>query len=261
MRSRQSPPPGRLTARILGAPVDIVDLEGAVARLVRMVEQHRADTPAEPAIVVTLNPEMVMLARRDPAFARVLDGAAMLVPDGIGIVRALHRRGFADVLRVSGVELLEAYLPIAAQRGHRVALAGAAPGVAQSAARNLRKRFADLQVVAAESGAPDATLADRLRAVSPDLVCCAFGHGRQEMFLHEHLAATGAAAGIGVGGWLDYVAGRVRRAPAPLREAGLEWAWRLALQPWRLRRQRVLPVYWMRERHEATLLRRAGDRA
>ena len=79
----------------------------------------------------------------------------------------------------------------------------------------------------------------------------AFGAGRQERFLDEHLGEIGAAAGIGVGGVLDFLAGRVRRAPAVVRSLGLEWAWRLMLQPWRLRRQAVLPVYWWLERREA----------
>jgi N-acetylglucosaminyldiphosphoundecaprenol N-acetyl-beta-D-mannosaminyltransferase len=83
------------------------------------------------------------------------------------------------------------------------------------------------------------------------MVLAAFGGGRQELFLDRYLGPIGAAAGIGVGGSLDFHAGRVRRAPAAVRRLGLEWAWRLAIQPWRLRRQSVLPVYWWLERREA----------
>jgi len=93
-------------------------------------------------------------------------------------------------------------------------------------------------------------VAERLRAARPDVVCAAYGHGAQERFVGEHLAATGAAVGIGVGGSLDVLAGRVRRAPGVVQQAGLEWAWRLAREPRRLRRQSVLPVYWWRERRE-----------
>jgi len=242
--------------RVLGVKVDVVDLPSAVARLVVMIERSKSQR----SLVVTLNPEMVMLARRDLAFADVLDRAAMLVPDGIGLVRALRRRGFPWVERVGGVELMDAYLPLAAERGHRLALVGAMPGVAERAASELQRRHPRLKVVAAWGGAPDAELATRLRAVAPDVVCAAFGHGRQEVFLDEHLGTIGSPVGIGVGGWLDYLAGVVRRAPAPVRQAGLEWAWRLGRQPWRLRRQLALPAFWVQERHEAALQRRIrGD--
>ena len=74
----------------------------------------------------------------------------------------------------------------------------------------------------------------------------------------EHLGVAGAGVGIGVGGALDYFSGRTPRAPAPLRRAGLEWAWRLALQPWRWRRQLVLPGFWALERAEARRRNRAA---
>jgi N-acetylglucosaminyldiphosphoundecaprenol N-acetyl-beta-D-mannosaminyltransferase len=89
------------------------------------------------------------------------------------------------------------------------------------------------------------------------MVLAAFGAGRQELFLDRYLGPIGAASGIGVGGTLDFLAGRVRRAPAAIRRIGLEWAWRLAIQPWRVRRQSVLPVFWWLERREAAALRSA----
>jgi N-acetylglucosaminyldiphosphoundecaprenol N-acetyl-beta-D-mannosaminyltransferase len=247
----------RQTVRVLGARVDVVSVDAAVERLLRIVENRRTHPDATAALVVTLNPEMVMLARRDPAFAALLEGAALLVPDGIGVARSLRRRGFPEAERVGGVDLLDAYLPFAAARGHRIALAGGGPGVAHVAGLRLRHRFPGLEVVAAEGGAPDARLAQRLREAAPELVCAAFGHGRQEAFLHRHLDGIGAAAGIGVGGWFDYLAGTARRAPRVVRQAGLEWAWRLGAQPWRLRRQLVLPAFWFLERREALALRRA----
>jgi len=239
-------------ARVLGVPVDVLTVAQAAEWIVAQVTAHHAgQRAAGPGVVITLNPEMVMLARRDPVFAQIVEEAALRVPDGIGVVRAIRRRGFAGAERVGGVDLLEEYLPEAARRGHRIALAGSAPGIADEAAQRLRARWADLRIVAADGGDPDAALADRLRSASPDVVCAAFGQGRQEMFLRTHLADIGAPVGIGVGGWLDYMAGTVRRAPRPMRDAGLEWAWRLALQPRRLRRQLYLPLFWVAEHREA----------
>lgn len=242
---------------MLGCPVDVLDEPSAVDALVALVERRRNDHSQPGGLVVTLNPEMVMRARRDSEFRAALETAALLVPDGIGVVRAIRRRGHAGATRVGGADMLMAYLPEAIRRGHRLALAGAGPGVAAVAARRLRDRFPGLEIVAADAGDPDPALAGRLRAARPDMVWAAFGHGRQELFLQRHLGAIGAGAGVGVGGTLDYIAGRARRAPALLRRAGLEWAWRLLLEPWRLRRQLQLPRFWVLERAEARRLGRS----
>jgi N-acetylglucosaminyldiphosphoundecaprenol N-acetyl-beta-D-mannosaminyltransferase len=115
-------------------------------------------------------------------------------------------------------------------------------------------------VVAADAGDPGAETAERLRAAAPDAVFAAYGAGRQESFLAAHLAAIGAGVGMGVGGALDFLSGRVRRAPGLVRRAGLEWAWRLVRQPWRLRRQTALPLFWWLDRREVGALGAATPR-
>ena len=244
-----------MRARVLGCPVDIVDMATAVQTLVEMVERRRADATSHPAVVVTLNPEMVMMARRSPAFSSVLKSATLVVPDGIGLVRALRRRGHPEAERVGGADLIGSYLPEAERRAHRIALVGGAPGVAGAARDRMVEIHPALQVVAVSDGPPGGATASEVETGRPEVVLAAFGAGRQELFLDRYLGPIGAATGIGVGGSLDYLAGGVRRAPAVVRRVGLEWAWRLALQPWRVRRQSVLPVYWWLERREAAALR------
>jgi N-acetylglucosaminyldiphosphoundecaprenol N-acetyl-beta-D-mannosaminyltransferase len=243
----------RARVRVLGCPVDVIDPQSSVRRLVELV-----DAPGAAALVVTLNPEMVMRARRDPGFRAAVEAAALVVPDGIGIVRAVRRRGFPGAVRVAGIDLLTRYLDEAVRRGHRLAFAGGRPGVAEAARRRLVQRHPGLQVVAVDAGKPDALLAARLRAAAPHMVWAAFGAGKQELFLLRYLEDTGARVGVGVGGVLDYLSGRLRRAPAAVQRAGLEWAWRLAAQPWRARRQIALPRFWYLERREAATAGRAG---
>jgi N-acetylglucosaminyldiphosphoundecaprenol N-acetyl-beta-D-mannosaminyltransferase len=223
----------------------------AVHTLVEIVERHRSDANSHPAVVITLNPEMIMLARRSPAFSAVVESATLVVPDGIGLVRALRRRGHPDAERVGGADLIGAYLSEADRHAHRIALVGGAPGVAQQAGERMVAAHPGLHIVAVNAGRPGKATATELEQSKPDVVLAAFGGGRQELFLDRYLGVIGAAAGIGVGGSLDFLAGRVRRAPVAVRRLGLEWAWRLAIQPWRLRRQSVLPVYWWLERREA----------
>jgi N-acetylglucosaminyldiphosphoundecaprenol N-acetyl-beta-D-mannosaminyltransferase len=237
--------------RVLGVGVDLVDMESALEAVVRAARSERAGPPLQ---VVTLNPEIVMRARRDPELAAIIEAAGLVVPDGIGVVLSMRRRGHPAAARVAGADLLERYVERAAPLGHRVALVGGAPGVAERAAGELRRRHPGLRVVAADGGDPGAETARRLRAAAPDAVFAAYGAGRQESFLAAHLAAIGAGVGMGVGGALDFLSGRVRRAPAVVRRAGIEWAWRLALQPWRLRRQAVLPHFWWLDRREVAAL-------
>jgi N-acetylglucosaminyldiphosphoundecaprenol N-acetyl-beta-D-mannosaminyltransferase len=246
-------PAARVTARarVLGCRVDVVDMAEAVRTLVDLVERRRRNATSRAAVVVTLNPEMVMLARRDGDFRSLLESAELIVPDGIGVVRALRRRGHPEAERVGGADLITAYLPEAERRAHRIAVVGGAPGVARGARDRMVAAHPRLRVVAASAGAPDSATAGRLRGSQPEIVLAAFGAGRQERFLGDHLDQIGAAAGIGIGGAVDFLAGRVRRAPMLVRRLGLEWAWRLAIQPWRFRRQAVLPVYWWLERREA----------
>jgi N-acetylglucosaminyldiphosphoundecaprenol N-acetyl-beta-D-mannosaminyltransferase len=236
--------------QILGVGVDLVDMETAVEAMVAAARAGAAGTPLQ---VVTLNPEIVMRTRRDPALAAVIEAAGLVVPDGIGVVLAMRRRGHAGARRVAGADLLERYAARAAALGHRLALVGAAPGVAERAAAELVRRHPGLRVVA-DGGDPGPATVERLRAAAPDAVFAAYGAGRQETFLAAHLAAIGAGAGMGVGGALDFLAGRIRRAPAAVRRAGLEWAWRLGREPWRVRRQAVLPVFWWLDRCEAAAL-------
>jgi N-acetylglucosaminyldiphosphoundecaprenol N-acetyl-beta-D-mannosaminyltransferase len=227
----------------------------AVQTLVEIVERRRSDGSSHPAVVITLNPEMVMMARRSPAFNSVLESAALIVPDGIGLVRALRRRGHPEAARVGGADLIGAYLPEAERHEHRIALVGGAAGVAAAARDRMVDAHPRIQVVAVSDGRPGKATALEIEQSKPDMVLAAYGGGRQELFLARYLGPIGAAAGIGVGGSLDFLAGRVRRAPQAVRRIGLEWAWRLAVQPWRVRRQSVLPVYWWLERREAASLR------
>ena len=116
----EAPPITRTTvrARVLGCPVDIVDMATAVQTLVEIVQRRRADETSHPGVVITLNPEMVMMARRSSEFSSVLESAALVVPDGVGLVRALRRRGHPEVERVGGADLIHAYLQEAERHSH-----------------------------------------------------------------------------------------------------------------------------------------------
>ncbi len=223
------------------------------------LERCEAATTSNPLQVVTLNPEMVMQARRQPELAQAIRAAGLILPDGAGVVWASRRLRSPVSARIAGADFLADLAGMAAAQGGSIFLLGGAPGVAEAAAQTLQLEYPGLQVAGVWSGSPAAdeapVIVSRIRSAGATLLAVAFGVPQQDLWLARHLAATGARVGIGVGGTLDYLAGRVPRAPAVLRRAGLEWSFRLARQPWRLPRMlRGAPFFWAvaRESHRSS---------
>jgi N-acetylglucosaminyldiphosphoundecaprenol N-acetyl-beta-D-mannosaminyltransferase len=145
------------------------------------------------------------------------------------------------------VDLVERLAALSAERGYRLFLLGGARGVAAEAARRLRARYPGVVIAGICVGSPhprdaDAVLAT-IRQARPDALVVAFGVPVQELWLAAHAEQLGVTVAVGVGGALDYFAGTVQRAPRWMRQAGLEWLFRLIRQPWRWRRMLALPRF------------------
>jgi N-acetylglucosaminyldiphosphoundecaprenol N-acetyl-beta-D-mannosaminyltransferase len=190
-----------------------------------------------------------MRARADREFARVLESADLCLADGSGVVWAARRQGCAMREPVAGTDLIPPLAALCARRGFRLFLLGAAPGVADDLASRLRTDHPELEV-AAHSGSPDPSSDAETMALiekqRPQVLLVAFGNPAQELWIDRMGNSLGVAVAIGVGGAFDYLTGRVPRAPAWMRRAGLEWLYRLVRQPWRIRRMAVLPLYAVR---------------
>jgi N-acetylglucosaminyldiphosphoundecaprenol N-acetyl-beta-D-mannosaminyltransferase len=226
---------------VLGVGFDRVHLAAAVERILRRLDA------GERTSVITANPEFVMLARRDPDVARLAREADLVVADGSGIVAASRLLG--DPLpRVPGRLLVDALVPHLAQRRSSIFFLGAAPGVAEKAAAELRRRAPGLVVAGVHAGSAepdhDAASAARVRDTAAQVLLVAYGMPKQESWIARNLPTLPAVRlAIGVGGVFDQVAGVQRVPPALLHAIGLEWLWRLAREPRRWRRQRVLPMF------------------
>ena len=225
---------------ILGVGFDRVALVDAVAEI-----EHRLDR-GEATFVITANPEFVMLCRQDREVAEVARRADLVVPDGTGVVVAAWLLGDPLPGRAPGRHLVDRLVALATERRLSVFLLGAAPGVAERAAATLRARHPDLRIAGTHAGSADddADVVPRVAAAAPDMVLVAYGMPKQERWIarnHRHL--PGVRVAVGVGGSLDYLAGTAKAPPALVHAVGLEWLWRLARDPKRWRRQRVLPRF------------------
>ena len=239
---------------ILGVRVHRLTFAQALDAIEATIEQ------GEKGYVVTTNPEIIMRGQRDPEYKAILNRALMAWPDGIGVLMAAWLLGKPIPERVTGSDGVPLIAARAAQRGWRLYLLGAAPGVAQRAAEVLRQRYPGVHIVGAEPGDPrpehDDALVARINAVRPDILFVAYGAPKQERWMARNLPRLDVHVTIGVGGAFDFLAGVQKRAPRWMRSAGLEWLWRLIMEPWRWRRQLVLPLFtfkvcgqWWQERH------------
>ena len=245
---------------ILGCRLDPIDADAATGAIFGFVREKTG------AQVVTLGTEMVVYAQNDRRFRDVVNACALSLCDTVGLLTVARKRGATLTQRVTGVELIEHLCARAAAETSMgtgdasVYLFGAAEGVAAEAAAALQARYPGLRVAGTRSGFftsdESASIVETIRASGADLLFVGLGSPRQEFWLAEHLKATGAGAGIGVGGSFDVIAGRVERAPEAWRKLNLEWLYRLVKEPKRWRRQLALPQFvWLIARD------RRGDRS
>lgn len=229
------------SVRILGIRVDNVTTDQTLQLMAQYVAERRFHQ------VVTLNPEFVMLAQHDAAFRVVLEEANLAPPDGAGLLWAARVLGQSLRERVTGSDTTPLIAQMSAERGYRLFFLGAAPGVADKAAKVLRARYPGAQIVGVHAGSPDPAEADeilaRIAAAAPDFLLVAFGAPKQDLWIHRYRDRLSAPVCMGVGGTFDFIAGVTPRAPKWMRDHGLEWLYRLWLQPWRWRRMLALPRF------------------
>lgn len=225
----------------LGVRVDNVTMDETVYGITEAIQDKN------PYSVVTVNPELVMVAQSNSKFKEFIKDADRVTPDGVGlrIVGRLTGRSLKE--RVTGVDLCDRLAKEASKKGWSIYLLGAKPGVAAQAAENLQQKYQGLKIANTNSADPEDIYADEIisdiRSCKPDILLAAYGSPTQELWIDKYRKQFDPLVTIGVGGSFDFIAGNAKRAPKFVQKVGLEWLWRLATQPSRWRRMLVLPKF------------------
>lgn len=202
-----------------------------------------------PRYVVTADASMVVLARQDPDLARIVENADLVTPDGAGILWASHLLKTPITQKVSGVDVVAEMVRLSAEKGYRIFFFGAAPGVAEEAAANLRDQFPGAKIVGTRDGfftaEQEPEIVAQIKAARPDVLFVAMGIPKQEKWIVRYKDEIRVPVSAGIGGSFDVYSGRVKRAPLWMQKNGLEWLHRLKSNPRKIGKVMTLPKFAM----------------
>ncbi|MDP2859074.1 MAG: WecB/TagA/CpsF family glycosyltransferase [Bacillota bacterium] len=239
----------RERVELLGVRFDSLTFEQAVDEAMRLASLDG------PHMMVTANPELLERSRHDTRLLQVMNAADLVFADGVGVVWASRRLGKPLPERVTGIDLMKRLVERTASLGRSVYLLGSRPGVAERAAAVFRAANSGLRIAGTMHGYFSAheekAVLDQIREARPSMLFVGLGQPRQEFWIAQHKDLLGVPLAMGIGGSMDVIAGDVRRAPEWMQRAGIEWLYRLLLQPGRIRRHLVLPVFALRVLRES----------
>lgn len=185
--------------------------------------------------IVTPNPEIVIMAQKDLELKKIINNADLAIPDGVGLKLS------GDIVNTTpGIDLMEALIKVAAEKGFTTGFLGGRDEVAKETAERLRLRYPNLKITLADSGGEideSGNSTTNYQLPTTDLLFVAFGPPKQEKWIANNLDQIPVKVAMTVGGAFDVLSGRIPRAPKLMRSLNLEWLFRLILQPWRIKRQ------------------------
>ena len=223
---------------LLGLNLDRLDVDQVLGWAENRVQEGR------PGHVVTANIRFMSVAMQDRSFASIINGADLAVTDGMPLIWLSKLLGAPIPERITGPDLILSLAKLAAEKGYSVYLMGAAPGVAEDAATLLCAMYPGLKIAGTHPGYFDEDeeleMVYTIRRCRPQFLFVALGCPKQEFWIHRWKHELDVPVCIGVGGTLDILTGRLKRAPTWVQRTGLEWLYRLQQEPRRLWRRYVL---------------------
>lgn len=239
--------------------ISAVTMDEAIAKIGEFIQSRT------PHHVVTTDANAILRAKEDPEYAAIVRRAAMATPDGYGVIWGARLLGYPIYERVTGVDMVTGICELAARNGYSIYILGSEPGengepgVAEIAATNLLGKYPGMRVAGTHHGfwrrdakaeglsaeEADARMADAVRAAAPDVLFVAMGIPAQEKFIAAQLERMQVPVSIGVGGSFDVYSGKFERAPQWVQRIGLEWLYRVFIDPSRWKRMGYVPRFML----------------
>jgi N-acetylglucosaminyldiphosphoundecaprenol N-acetyl-beta-D-mannosaminyltransferase len=229
----------KMKETFLGVDVSTDTYEQLTSKLMEDINHNRK------SFIVAINPEKIMKAQEDEQLRELLNQATYQIPDGIGVILASMIKGGKIRSRVTGIDMMLRLCEEAAKHGKKIFLYGAKPGVADEAKKKLEEKFPGIQIVGTMHGyeKDENVVKEAINKSNADILFVALGSPAQEYWIVKHMHSLVPKVYQGVGGSFDVVSGRLKRAPLIFQKLGLEWLYRLIKEPWRWKRQLVLPKF------------------
>lgn len=224
---------------VLGIQVNTENYDELIEQIFQRIERK------EKSLIVAINPEKIMKAKEDPALKKLLNEAEFQIPDGIGVILASKIQKGQISERVTGVDLMIRLCEEAATKQKPIFLYGGKPGVAASAAEKLKALYPGIQIAGIQHGyeTDNEKVIAKINEAKPDILFVAMGSPKQENWINANRDQLYPTIYQGVGGSFDVLAGNVKRAPKAFQKVGLEWFYRLMMEPKRIKRQMALPKF------------------
>ena len=227
--------------KFLNSHIDNITMSEAVDAIDQLIEKR------ECAYVVTPNLDHIVIIETDKEFAEIYNNADLVVADGKPLIWISKLLGTPIKEKISGSDLFPKMCQMCAQRNYSIFILGAAEGVADRAANNLKQRYEGLQIVGTyspplgfEKNEDELTkIRDIITYIKPDVLAVSLGSPKGEKFVYKHLKEYGVPLGISIGATIDFEAGNVKRAPKWMANHGLEWLFRITQDP-----NRLIKRYW-----------------
>lgn len=235
--------------QILGVGIDPINSAQALDRVGAFIEEG---TPHQ---IVTANAEIIYQASHNEKMKQIINQAQMVTADGSGVVWASKELGKPLSQRVTGIDLVNSICRASAEKGWKLYILGSAPGVADTAAENIKKSFPGCNIIGTHHGYFDAgeeeDILAELRELKPDVLFVALGAPKQEYWIADHVPGLGIPVAMGIGGSMDVLSGNVKRAPKWMQKMSLEWLYRVLIQPTRFKRILALPKFMLAVKKQA----------
>lgn len=221
---------------MFGIEFDNISMNEAIQRIEILIEEK------VPAFILTPNVDHIVKLQVDSEFKFIYGKASMIVADGAPIIWAARLLGMPLKEKISGSDLLPKVCEMAEKNGLRVFFMGGRPGAADSAKVIMEKLYPEIQIVGTDCPPfgfekdknANITICEKIKNVRPDILFVGLGAPKQEKWIYNNYSQIGVPVSIGIGVSLEFIAGMVKRAPVWMQRNGLEWLWRLMMEPRRL---------------------------